>query len=366
MKTGTSIADFLSVRLMYVTLIIQLFLLREFKLSIMVRKRTPEEPENHERWLVSYADFITLLFAFFVVMYSVSSVNEGKYRVLSESLNASFRSPNKSNQPIQIGSITKNLNQAVGKAQPSIISLGLANMPPPRFSEQEKNSGKKDVPSKGKSSKGESNKAESKQKFKKISKDLEIAMAPLIKKGLIEITKNEGWVEVEINSNILYYSGSATLSRQSIPVLEKIATILKPLNVSIYVEGFTDNVPISNIIYPSNWELSAARAASVVHLFTKTGVNPKRMAATGFGEYHPLVTNKTDRGRKKNRRVVLLINSDPSPRYIKSKKKTTSQAIPDAKKSLKLSKLKSGSDLKSKKDIFKVLPSPISLPNLAH
>jgi chemotaxis protein MotB len=284
----------------------------------MARKKKHEEHENHERWLVSYADFITLLFAFFVVMYSVSSVNEGKYRVLSESLDAAFRSANRSVVPIQIGDITRAPRTSSIAIKPPTMKIGLQNMPSPRFSGAQKGQQYKgDIGNKGQNNIN---------RMKHISKQLNRALGPLVEKGLVDVSKNKSWVKVNINSSILFSSGSATLSRQSIPVLERIAKIIKPLDVSIHVEGFTDNVPIKNLVYPSNWELSASRAASVVHLFAKTGIDPKRMAAIGYGEFHPVADNSTREGRKKNRRVVLIINSAKSPRFEEQQKGVTEKS----------------------------------------
>ncbi len=283
----------------------------------MPRKVKQEEHENHERWLVSYADFITLLFAFFVVMYSVSSVNEGKFRVLSESMEASFRSSNKSMSPIQIGRVVRKPHEGSSHAPVKMVSLGLSNMPPPRFSEPVKvakstASGSQRSNQKGN---GKGHAAQYKKKIEDASRKIKEALLPLIKKGLVNVKLGSKWIVVDINSSILFPSGGAHLARQAVPVLERIASILKPLSSSIQVEGFTDNIPIQNLVYPSNWELSAARAASVVHLFTKVGVNPVRMAAIGYGEFQPVASNKTVRGRQKNRRVVLRVNTSSDKRF---------------------------------------------------
>ena len=214
----------------------------------MPKKKKHEEHENHERWLVSYADFITLLFAFFVVMYSVSSVNEGKYRVLSESIEASFRTSSKSLQPIQIGQVNKSIKTSPGFGKSPVIALGLADLPAPRFSETQPSNKKN---KKAQTSQKKINSARMRrERIKRLSSNLNKALAPLISQGLVSIEKGDEWIEVEMNSSILFPSGSAQLARQSIPVLERIASILKTAEVAIHVEGFTDNVPIKNIIYP--------------------------------------------------------------------------------------------------------------------
>lgn len=293
--------------------------------NVMVHRKQYEEPEKHERWLVSYADFITLLFAFFVVMYSISSVNEGKYRVLSESIGTSFKTTKTSThlQQSALDTVENNLNGLIQidnlilpvpqKPKRSMIDLGAKHHLPATNSKQDKSNqidnNKKlietlHMPNTAKARQGNS-------AIEALFKNLQQVMSPLLKQGLVTINKHQDWVEVTINSRILFASGSARLSRQSLPVLKKIATLLSAMQGTIFVEGFTDNVPINNVVFPSNWELSAARAASVVYLLARSGVKPERLAATGYGEYRPIASNDSAEGRQKNRRVVLIINSKP-------------------------------------------------------
>jgi chemotaxis protein MotB len=273
----------------------------------MARKPKHEEHENHERWLISYADFITLLFAFFVVMYSVSSVNEGKYRVLSDSLVAAFRSADRSLEPIQIGNVSK------ANKEPGLIKGVVDQGGEPLTFEQKAISpitegtitnaqGK--IATASRSGKGHRPGAEA---IKQMADKLEKAMSNLIKKDLIAVRRNDLWVEVEIKTSILFPSGSSNLQPEALPVLREIARILKDFPNPIRVEGFTDSVPINTLVFPSNWELSAGRSASVVHLFTKEGIDPHQMASIGFGEYRPIADNSTPEGRNKNRRVVIVI-----------------------------------------------------------
>lgn len=276
----------------------------------MSRRKRIEEPENHDRWLVSYADFITLLFAFFVVMYSISSVNEGKFRVLSDSMNSAFRDPMRSLDPVQVGTL---LRSPVPQDQRQRTVPSIELFPVPRHSplpEQIKNMEGTEtaVPD-------ESTDAQELDKAAEMLADsIENNMKDLVDQGLINVRRDKRWIEVEIKSSILFPSASSTLSSQSTPVLKKLANKLKTLDNIIHVEGFTDNVPISNFEFRSNWELSAARAASVVHLFTELGLNPERMAAIGYGEYRPIADNNSARGRADNRRVVLVIMSGSDAR----------------------------------------------------
>lgn len=256
----------------------------------MARKKKPEEHENHERWLISYADFITLLFAFFVVMYSVSSINEGKYRVLSDTLVSAF-DRTRDGLPIKLSS----------PLRPPIIERDIIS---PR---------RNDLDTEIEFAKSDSSiKASEKDKesLKNISEEVAKSLQPLIDKDQIKVKNNDLWVEIEIKSNILFGSGSAILSASAKPVLRKIAGVIKGYDNQIQVEGFTDNIPIDTDEFPSNWELSAARAASVVHLFSQDKVKPHRLSALAYGQYKPIATNVTPEGRAKNRRINIVILSD--------------------------------------------------------
>ncbi|OGT19960.1 MAG: hypothetical protein A2V90_07815 [Gammaproteobacteria bacterium RBG_16_57_12] len=260
------------------------------------RYRRQEEEDKHDRWLISYADFITLLFAFFVVMYAISSINEGKYRVLSDSILSAFESPRG-----PVVTMEKTL-----PTQPfSIGTMDVIRAPIASQSNEAKNE-KLEV----------LQQLAQDKVMAKIASDITEAMTPLINDDLVTITQNELWVEVTINSNILFPSGTATLQVDAAPVLKNLAKVLGNLKNDIQVEGYTDNVPIKTEIYPSNWELSAARAANVVHLFMNEGVDPRRMAAIGFGEYRPVGDNGSAEGRSKNRRVAIIILADTTARRV--------------------------------------------------
>lgn len=270
----------------------------------MARKHRHEEHENHERWLVSYADFITLLFAFFVVMYSISSVNEGKFRVLANSLIAAFRDPTRSLEPIQVGKLVR---------APNIQRTSILQAPVPldRPSLSSHEPGRKQGEGIGDTA---TPRGLVMADLDKIAARIRHAMTPLIDQDLVEVRRSAHWLEVEIKTSILFASGSARLEQTALAVLEKLAEILRGFPNPIEVEGFTDNLPISTPAFPSNWELSAARAASVVHLFMNQGVRPGRMAAIGYGEHRPIADNDTPEGRNRNRRVVIVILMKDYPR----------------------------------------------------
>jgi chemotaxis protein MotB len=253
----------------------------------MRNKKPQEEPHDHERWLVSYADFITLLFAFFVVMYSVSSVNEGKYKVLSETLEGVFNAAQRSISPIQIGQQTS----APPKSDVPVVQPF-------------------DTPDR---TKGTAT-GEEVRRIREIADRFTTSLQKLVGEGLVTINVNDQWIELSMHNSVLFGSGEAVPVDQAFPLIDKIAGVLKDYPNAIVVEGFTDNIPIRSTAYPSNWELSAARSAAVVRLLAFGGVHPRRMAAVGYGEHQPIARNDTAEGRQRNRRVVLLVAKDEKVR----------------------------------------------------
>ena len=259
----------------------------------MARKRRERlTEENHDRWLVSYADFITLLFAFFVVMYSISSVNEGKYRVLSDALSTVF-----GDQGLQDGG-------ARLLAQPGEVPRELVALPEP-------------LPLQ--SGTGEDNPLQMQMQQEavkairqaasqqRVYDELYISLQRFIDKDLIDLRKNGNRIEIDMSARMLFESGDARLTGAATEALKQVANSLARIPNPVQVEGHTDNVPISNFLYRSNWELSAARAASVVHFLEGRGIPPRRLAAVGKGEYRPIADNDSEAGRASNRRVTLLI-----------------------------------------------------------
>ncbi|CDZ92902.1 flagellar motor protein MotD [Pseudomonas saudiphocaensis] len=236
----------------------------------MARRRFEEEAHNHERWMVSYADFITLLFAFFVVMYSISSLNEGKYKILSDSLVGVFNQPDRAIKPIPIG------EERPRTTEPKDLQHDDA--------------------------------AAAQDPLESIMQSMREAFSDLIGANQLTLRGNEMWVEIELNSSLLFPSGDALPNDQAFELLERVARILAPFDNPIRVEGFTDNLPINTEQFPTNWELSAARAGSVVRMLVADGVAPSRLAAVGYGEFQPIADNSTPEGRARNRRVVLVVS----------------------------------------------------------
>lgn len=219
----------------------------------MIRRTPIETRVNHERWLVSYADFITLLFAFFVVMYSVSYVNESKYQELTEILQETFG-------PKDGDAKEKDASESVAQGA-----------------------------------------------LQDIRNDLVFALQPLLEDGQIDVKMNRDWLEIEFQSENFFDSGSAQLTPEATQVFTVLAESLQPYSNKLTVSGHTDNVPIRTKKFKDNWSLSAARAVSVVNVMAEHGLPPEKLSAVGYGEFQPVADNETEEGRRKNRRVVVSV-----------------------------------------------------------
>jgi chemotaxis protein MotB len=294
----------------------------------MARRHKHEDHTNHEAWAIPYGDLITLLLAFFVVMYAMSSVNEGKYRVLSDSLVAAFQGAPKTLQPIQVGEkqVGSGADIQVTLVQQAMLEGQPRQMlePTPIRMTDTTRASHASAPSTARDSESMSDaeaahaaalqRSAAMAELEAVAKDVESAMADLIRDELIIVRRHGLWVEVEIRTDILFPSGIARLGPESSTVLRRLAATLKPFPNPIRVEGHTDNVPIKTREFRSNWELSSARAATVVHLLMEEGVNPARLAVIGLGEYRPAQANDTPEGRNANRRVLLVIlGADRAP-----------------------------------------------------
>ncbi len=268
----------------------------------MSRKHKHEEHENHERWLVSYADFITLLFAFFVVMYSMSSVNEGKYRVLSESMVAAFKSSARSLQPVQVGELSRSPRSPNTSYQDMPRPI---NYTPIIINQQAMQSSPNANPMIVDEDEWAMDAAG--QQIDVIAADVDEALQELVDEDVVQIRRSKLWIEIELRTSFLFASGSAIPSIEAEVILGQLGKVLKEYPNQVHVEGYTDDRPIVSALFPSNWELSSSRAAAVVRLFAVYGLQPQRMASVGYGEFRPIASNETEAGRMRNRRVVIVI-----------------------------------------------------------
>jgi chemotaxis protein MotB len=274
----------------------------------MSRHKKHEDHVNHEAWAIPYGDLITLLLAFFVVMYALSSVNEGKYRVLSDSLVAAFRASPKSLEPVQVGEPNRSKGSADIKLTRTLVPLEidkavqLDNQTVERSREWEAMRAMGMLPEEI---------DETMAGIRKLTELIGKELETLVAADEVRLRSSNFWLEIEINSAVLFPTASADLTETAKPIVERLGQILGPTDSRIQVEGHTDNVPIVTPEFPSNWELSAGRAATVVRLFAAAGVDPHRMAALGFGEYQPATGNDTPEGRAANRRVVVVVTAAP-------------------------------------------------------
>ena len=243
----------------------------------MTRRKREEEPDNHERWMVSYADFITLLFAFFVVMYALSTVNEGKYRILSDSMSSAFR----------------NVEMNAATPLPPVVTPPIPVIQKPSVAAKVQDAVKQ----------------KQRDKMRNVAKDILQVMAPLIEQGKVRVIETSRGVTIEINDSILFSPGQALLQPALVKAMSAIADVLAPTDFPITIEGHTDNVPINTPQFPSNWELSAVRATTVLRLFADSGVAPERLTAIGYADTRPVEPNLLVDGRARNRRVTILIDS---------------------------------------------------------
>jgi len=238
------------------------------------RDETSEGEPSHDRWLVSYADFMTLLFAFFVVMYAISTLNEGKYRVLSEAINAAFR------HEVVVAPLPTTFVPLTRLAPRTPVKV----VDPVRMQQEEKLRG--------------------------LAGDLSQALRPLLQSGEVRLMETARGLAVEISASVLFAPAQANLQPDSIAALQSVAQVLRGVENPIEVQGHTDKLPIATAQFPSNWELASARASAVVRLFLSSGVAADRLAAVGYADNRPVEPGESPEARARNRRVTLLILTD--------------------------------------------------------
>jgi chemotaxis protein MotB len=280
------------------------------------RRGHAAEHDNDERWLLTYADMITLLMALFMVLFSISSVNISKYRTLQMALKAAF-----SGDILPGG---KSIEQPGASANSSrapttIDTPAIVRLTPNVTSELEHvsggQSGSQSAQSSAQSAAASAvsvqvSAAQQEQaSFEALQRELNAYAAKHgFAKAVHVAIEQRGLAIRVLTDSLLFSSGSATLESQGAPLLTEIAALLNVDHVHpIAVEGNTDNVPITGGAFPSNWELSTARASSVVRFLIAKGVDSQRLSAVGYAEQHPIATNATPTGRALNRRVEIVL-----------------------------------------------------------
>jgi len=235
---------------------------------------------HHERWLVSYADFITLLFAFFVVMYSVSQVSESKYRMLSETLSSTFAGAMETfESPTAESSTTDTLAEKTSTTGASDTAASLSPLDDDR------------------------------SRLTIVHQRVQAALLGQEQQAKISMTPGNHALEIELSAGVLFELGSDRLSAAARSLLAPLVDVLAESDNHVAVEGHTDSAPISNDRFQSNWALSSLRAVAVVNALVEQGIEPRRLFAAGYGEHRPVADNSSAEGRGQNRRVVLRVHN---------------------------------------------------------
>jgi chemotaxis protein MotB len=279
------------------------------------RRPRPEEHENRERWLVPYADFLTLLLALFVVLYAMSQVNAG-----NPGTPMGFfidLSGGRTARPETAAALPAPPPLLKPTRRPASIPLDDVRSGPP--AEPPAGAAPASTPAIPATAADETDRlaAVRRERMAAVARDVAAAFAPfapLMQDGQVKIVPGVRGVGVEINAQVLFAPGRATVREDAGRMLEILAQVLRGGDHLIQVEGYTDDIPIATGRFPSNWELSAMRASSVVRLLIDHGVEATRLTALGHGENHPLASNETVEGRTRNRRVtVLILPAQPDP-----------------------------------------------------
>ena len=250
-----------------------------------MRKKKARPRVNHERWLVSYADFITLMFAFFVVMYATSKADTKKQAQMADSIDSAFRTLGLFQQnPTKNGAAGLAHNQE-SPITPINIVMGDELMAPPAI----------------------------KMDLEKIKDRLSGMLSNQIADHTVSMKIGRDGLVISLREVGFYDSGAAVVHPSSLPILNKIATALAGTPYDIRIEGHTDNIPIHTEQFDSNWELSTTRATRLTRIFVADNFAPYRMSASGYAEFHPVAPNDTPEGRAQNRRVDIIVLPRTTP-----------------------------------------------------
>ena len=252
----------------------------------MALKKEPPQPENHERWLVSYADFITLLFAFFVVMFASSQTDKARAKQISEAVEKALDNGKSVGMPPAVAKILGGTVDDKGQGNAMMKGPGGAQHSP------------KDAPDEV---------VELLPSMQRLTKEMEDE----VKTGKLEMSMEARGLVISLKQSAFFPSGQDTLNTANLPTLKKVADVIRVLPNSIQLEGHTDSIPIHNTRFKSNWELSCARAIAVMDVLCDTfELKRERFSVVGRADTAPLDTNDTAEGRARNRRVdVIILNS---------------------------------------------------------
>lgn len=245
------------------------------------KKHFGEEEEEHidESWLIPYSDIMTLLLALFIVLFAASSINQSKYEAIMESFNKELTGTKYDNNNSGLSTSAPNTNtQEAPKEQEKPVETQQAEVDETVDPELEQ-----------------------------LKQKLEAYIGENKLEAVITLQETKRGVEISFKEVILFDPGKADLLSSSYQTLDVLTNLLVTLPNPVSIEGHTDNVPIKNSKYPSNWELSSARAVSVLHYFASKNISQDRLQFVGFGEFKPIYPNDTVEHKKANRRVNIVV-----------------------------------------------------------
>ena len=259
---------------------------------------TRHNGNNLDRWTVSFADFMTLMFAVFVVLYAVSASKEDKYKEVMRSIQGATKLLNQSVfSTHRAGILTENSNSIVEDAGPAIRSAGMVNQANDELSEVDT--------------------LKAGWELSQLKTQLDALFLSELSDESVKLDLNGDWLTVELGGQLLFAGGSHSLLNTAAEQLRKLAKVLKPVNNMLRIRGYTDQDKISNEIYRSNWELSGIRAFSVLHALNKHGIAGQRMVVEAYGKYSPVADKNGKVDNMKSRRVVIAISKyalvEPAP-----------------------------------------------------
>lgn len=256
-------------------------------------RRHDVEHDNIHRWLVSYADYMTLMFALFVVLYAMAMVNEKPFESITESFGRVFQGAESETKNRGHGDGVLMVNDPQTNKQ--LYGNGILDVAGPSLLDDEKtlsNISDKQVGS----------------NLSSLEDELSTALYELIESGFAQLQVDGDWLEIELNSGLLFPSGSSSATNSAEAILSVIYDVIGQASNYVRVRGYTDNQAINNEIFSSNWELSVFRATAILRVLEQLGLNPERMAIEGYGQYYPSEDNATAQGRARNRKVVIAVS----------------------------------------------------------
>jgi len=259
---------------------------------IRARRHQVEQDDVH-RWLVSYADYMTLLFALFVVLYAMAMINEDPFESVTESIGRVFQADKEQTKNKGHGDDILDVNSS--KSNKRLYGNGIKDEAGPELTE-------------GETVLSNVSDSEVGTQLTSLEEELHTALYELVESGYAQLQIDGDWLEIELNSGLLFPSGSSSPTNSATAILSVINQVLVDVTNFIRVRGYTDNQPINNEIFSSNWELSVYRATSILRLMEQLNINPQRMAIEGYGQYYPSADNSTSEGRAENRKVVIAIS----------------------------------------------------------